>query len=275
MIVLRLYLVPTPLGCLKAEEFLTSLSAGYGRVLDLFVALPHLSAVLLPTFIAPTPGPCSKRMKPNEPHPLFSIYERLMDIRSRCGPEVAFKILATVNINLWFENCEDRQTTPPPIALFHALCRCVKQTTAVSDSQTETDKDLHQLCLKHLRILLRLHLSELLSSAWAQLLQDICDIRTLPIWISLAELAETEVKEFGSLTISTEKLIILLNTTSSTFSKISTLSSGINETLYDEFFHAAPADLIEAVLSLLYILLRELGVKLGCCVRAKHMTVAH
>ncbi|KAF5400740.1 hypothetical protein PHET_05708 [Paragonimus heterotremus] len=257
-----------------AEEFLTSLSAGYERVLDLFVALPHLSTVLLPTFIAPTTGPCSARVKPNAPHPLLPIYERLMDIRSRCSPEVAFKILAMVNTTLWFENCEDRQTTPPPMALFHALCRCVKQTTAVSDSHAEADKDLHQLCLKHLRILLRFHLSELLSSAWASLLQDICDIHALPIWICLAELAETEVKEFGSLTLSTEKLIVLLNMTSSTFSKASTLSSSINETLCDEFIHTASADLIEAVLSLLYILLREFGVKLGCCVRAKHMTVA-
>ncbi|KAF6770241.1 hypothetical protein AHF37_10965 [Paragonimus kellicotti] len=63
--------------------------------------------------------------------------------------------------------------------------------------------------------------------------------------------------------------------TSSTLSKASTLSSSINENLCDEFLHVASVDLIEAVLSLLYILLRELGVKLGCCVRAKHMTVAY
>lgn len=78
-----------------AEEFLTSISAAHERVLDLMVALPHLSGVLAPTFVPPKP---ITSVNPDEPHPLTSVFERLMDVHNRCGAEAALSVLKQVRL---------------------------------------------------------------------------------------------------------------------------------------------------------------------------------
>ncbi|GAA57127.1 hypothetical protein CLF_112214, partial [Clonorchis sinensis] len=157
-----------------AGEFLTSVSAGYERVLDLLVALPHLSGILQPAFIPPTPGLYpSVSSRTAQAHPLYLVYSRLMDIRFRCSSDIALKILQTVDASLWFGQSEQHRLAPSAqyTALVPILVKCATQTRPTSENTDVNDRMLHELCLEHLQLLLSNRLPDLLSPLCVLLLQ--------------------------------------------------------------------------------------------------------
>ncbi|OON19864.1 hypothetical protein X801_04262 [Opisthorchis viverrini] len=245
-----------------AGEFLTSVSAGYERVLDLLVALPHLSGILQPAFIPPTPGlypPVSSRTA--QAHPLYLVYSRLMDIRFRCSPDIALKILQTVDASIWFGQSELHRLAPPAqyTALVPILVKCVTQTRPTSENADVNDRLLHELCLKHLQLLLSNRLPDLLSPLCVLLLQ--------------------EIEGRGGLLLSTDVLVALLNKLTAVLSETVRPITGssevieLNELLFDRLIYA-PSELVSSLLAVFQIFLSELAMKLARCVRENGMSVA-
>ncbi|TGZ59986.1 hypothetical protein CRM22_008777 [Opisthorchis felineus] len=265
-----------------ASEFLTSVSAGYERVLDLLVALPHLSGILQPAFIPPTPGLYpSVSPKTAQSHPLYLVYSRLMDIRFRCSSDIALKILQSVDASLWFGQSELHRLAPSAqyTALVPILVKCVTQTRPTPENTDVNDRMLHELCLEHLKFLLSNRLPDLLSPLCVLLLQDVNNLNYTCVWDCLREVLDAEIEDRGGLLLSTDVLVALLNTLTAVLSETVRPLPGssevieLNELLFDRLIYA-PSELVSSLLSVFQIFLSELAMKLARCVRENGMSVA-
>uniref|UniRef100_A0A094ZP06 Uncharacterized protein n=1 Tax=Schistosoma haematobium TaxID=6185 RepID=A0A094ZP06_SCHHA len=138
-----------------ASEFLTNLSTQHQLLLDMLVALPHLSNLLSSTFIPPNPSSLSSLYINNQSqqHPLLPIYQRLMDIRFRCNAQTALCILEKINFKAWFsieiKHFSQKQWNQLILALF----TCIEETTNVYPSDinstcSEENDDLHKINFK-------------------------------------------------------------------------------------------------------------------------------
>ncbi|CAH8481814.1 unnamed protein product [Schistosoma turkestanicum] len=280
-----------------ASEFLTNLSTQYQLLLDMLVALPHLSNLLASTFIPPNPSSSLLCMKnkhehQQQQHPLVSIYQRLMDIRFRCNAQTALCILEKINFKAWFSIEIKHFNQEQWNQLILALFTCIQETTNVDTPEinttcSEENDDLHKLCIVHLKALLTNHFPDLFVTALELLLQNLSNPKYLDIWILFEELLIADINNHSesSTSLSVEQLIQLLNhvhrrlTSTINSSPMTTLSMTLHDTqnvLIDECYSMLKNNsckTIQMIIHFLMILACQLCEKIGCCILNNHLTI--
>uniref|UniRef100_A0A5K4F0Z2 Ectopic P granules protein 5 n=2 Tax=Schistosoma mansoni TaxID=6183 RepID=A0A5K4F0Z2_SCHMA len=272
-----------------ASEFLTNLSTQHQLLLDMLVALPHLSNLLSSTFIPPNPSSLSSLYQ-SQQHPLLPIYQRLMDIRFRCNAQTALCILEKINFKAWFsieiKHFSQKQWSQLMLALF----TCIEETTNVYSSDinstcSEENDDLHKLCIVHLKALLTNHFPDMFVLAFELLLQNLSNPKYLDIWILFQDLLIADIStNSGSTTLSIEQLTQLLNhvhrrLTSAVNSSPVTSLSPLRDTqnvLIDEccsMLQNNSSQTIQTIIHFLMILACQLCEKIGCCILRDHLSI--
>ncbi|CAH8526621.1 unnamed protein product [Schistosoma haematobium] len=275
-----------------ASEFLTNLSTQHQLLLDMLVALPHLSNLLSSTFIPPNPSSLSSLYINNQSqqHPLLPIYQRLMDIRFRCNAQTALCILEKINFKAWFsieiKHFSQKQWNQLILALF----TCIEETTNVYPSDinstcSEENDDLHKLCIVHLKALLTNHFPDMFDLAFRLLLQNLSNPKYLDIWVLFQDLLIADIStNSGSTSLSIEQLTQLLNhvhrrLTSTVNSSPVTSLSPLRDTqnvLIDEccsMLQNNSSQTIQMIIHFLMILACQLCEKIGCCILHNHLSI--
>ncbi|CAH8496373.1 unnamed protein product [Heterobilharzia americana] len=212
-----------------ANEFLTNLSSQHQLILDMLVALPHLSNLLSTTFIPPNPSTLyiNSKTDPICQHPLLPIYQRLMDIRFRCNAQTALNILEKINFKTWFSmeiKCYNKEQWNQ---LIHALFTCIQETTNITTTTnsitvatyssemnsrcSEENEDLHKLCIVHLKTLISNHYPDMFILAFQILLQNLSNNKCVDIWLLFQDLFISDIDTHsGFSSLSMEQLTQLL-----------------------------------------------------------------
>ncbi|TNN16113.1 Ectopic P granules protein 5 isoform 2 [Schistosoma japonicum] len=269
-----------------ASEFLTNLSTQHQLILDMLVALPHLSSLLSSTFLPPNP---SLYMNNNQSqHPLVPVYQRLMDIRFRCNAQTALHILEKINFRAWFsveiKNFSQEQWSQLILALFTCIQETSTQSTEITSTCPEEDHDLHKLCIVHLKTLLSNHFPDMFILSLELLLPNLSNPKCVDIWILLQDLLTADINvHSGSASLSVEQLNQLLNhvhrrLTSASSESVS-LSSSLCDTqsvLIDECYSMLKNNspqTIQLIVHFLMILACQLCEKIGCCILHNHLSI--
>ncbi|CAH8842697.1 unnamed protein product [Trichobilharzia szidati] len=286
-----------------ANEFLTSLSSQHELLLDMLVALPHLSNLLCTTFIPPNPCSNTKPTDHKSQHPLLPIYQRLMDIRFRCNAQTALNILEKINFKAWFSLEVKYYNKDQWNELILALFNCIQETTptttttnyssGVNSTSSEENEDLHKLCIVHLKTLISNHYPDMFILAFQLLLQDLSNSKCIDIWILFQDLLTSDVDNHsGCSSLSAEQLTQLLTQVSrklSSSARKSSVKSSSSTSSSSSVVRDSQADLcddecslmlqnnsqqtVQVILRVLTLLACHLCEKIGSCILNNHLSI--